>query len=442
MRSRVAFPLALAAAVALAAIGSMSVRTAPSADWSKIPARTVKLFFPGQSSHQWLRSKKHEGADEASMRGDSCISCHEGEEEEMGRNIAGAATLEPHPIEGKQGSIDLNVQVAHDGENLYMRFQWKTRNPHPGTAHPHWRFDGREWKQAGWPRLDERVWADEQPAIYEDRLSIMMDDRSVPMFAEQGCWLTCHDGMRDMPQLAEKGDVEAHPVLGKVLRKTDVRKYLPGSRLGDAAAWDETRSAEEIAKIKADGGFVDLMQWRGHRSRPVHMADDGYVLEYRLFDDGHNMFDMNWDTAALRPKYMYDSAKVGFRSRTMAQIRDPSQHSSLIVEENAVAFDPGAGWKEGDMIPQYYVTREGADGSAADNRDVAGTWKDGVWTVVWTRQLDTGHPKDDKIMKVGGVYTIGLAVHDDNIATRGHHVSFPLTLGIGVKADIQAVALK
>jgi len=61
---------------------------------------------------------------------------------------------------------------------------------------------------------------------------------------------------------------------------------------------------------------------------------------------------------------------------------------------------------------------------------------------VWRRKLDTGHPADDKIMKVGGKYTVGLAVHDDNVTTRFHHVSFPLTLGIGVDADIKAVTLK
>jgi hypothetical protein len=136
---------------------------------------------------------------------------------------------------------------------------------------------------------------------------------------------------------------------------------------------------------------------------------------------------------------MFDAAKVGFKSRTMDDSRDTSKPSSLIAEENAVAFDPNAGWKEGDMIPAYYVTRKGAEGSAADNNDVQGTWKDGMWTVLWTRKLDTGHPEDDKIMKVGGVYTFGFAVHDDNITTRGHHVSWPMAVGIGTEADIEAV---
>jgi hypothetical protein len=81
-------------------------------------------------------------------------------------------------------------------------------------------------------------------------------------------------------------------------------------------------------------------------------------------------------------------------------------------------------------------------GRRADNNDVNGSWKDGVYTVVWRRKLDTGHPADDKILKVGGTYTIGLAVHDDNVTTRFHHVSFPLSLGIGKEANITAVRVK
>jgi hypothetical protein len=48
---------------------------------------------------------------------------------------------------------------------------------------------------------------------------------------------------------------------------------------------------------------------------------------------------------------------------------------------------------------------------------------------------------DDKALKAGGVYNVGFAVHDDNITTRGHHISFVRTLGFGAKADIEATKL-
>ena len=60
---------------------------------------------------------------------------------------------------------------------------------------------------------------------------------------------------------------------------------------------------------------------------------------------------------------------------------------------------------------------------------------------MFRRKLDTGHPEDDKILKVGKKYTIGIGIHDDNVTTRYHFVSFPLSLGIGVDADIKAVTL-
>ena len=93
------------------------------------------------------------------------------------------------------------------------------------------------------------------------------------------------------------------------------------------------------------------------------------------------------------------------------------------------------------MIPDYILSREDAAGSAADNNAIA-SWKDGMWTVVMIRPLGLTNA-DDKTLKEGGVYNVGFAVHDDNITTRGHYVSFVRTLGFGAntKADIKAVKL-
>lgn len=78
----------------------------------------------------------------------------------------------------------------------------------------------------------------------------------------------------------------------------------------------------------------------------------------------------------------------------------------LIREQNAVPFDPNAGWKEGDMIPDYIVSREDAKGSAADNNAIA-SWKDGIWTVVMIRPLGLTN-SDDKALKAGEFITSGL----------------------------------
>ena len=110
-------------------------------------------------------------------------------------------------------------------------------------------------------------------------MTIMIDDGKVPLFAQQGCWLTCHNGQRDMPKQFTNDEVKANALL-TAIKKNDVRKYLPDTRT-DPSDWKSGKSVEDIAKIKTSGGFVDLIQWRAHRSHAVGMADDGYVLEFR-----------------------------------------------------------------------------------------------------------------------------------------------------------------
>jgi len=426
--------VAVVAGTALALAAATSLQAAPPASWSDVPVTEITLFYPGQSSYEWLLSKKHKRADKKVAEGDSCISCHEGEEEDLGKLMVSGERLEPTPVEGKQGTIDLALQIAYDDENVYFRARWKTLNPHPGEAHPFKRFNGEGWEHFGYPKLDEVVQKGEQPGIYEDRFSMLIDDGSVPNYAAHGCWVTCHDGQRDMPDKAASADVKAHPLLGdEGLKKKDVRKYLPSTRT--EADWAATKSREEIDRIMAEGGFLDLMQWRGHRSNPVGMADDFYVLEYRLMDAGKGPFSRNWDKKAKQPKYMYDAAKYGSNATRLDKIR--TKPTALVRERNAAPFDPNLPWKEGDLIPAYVTSRVDATGSAADNKHAEGTWENGMWTVVWTRPLNLSNP-DDKALKPGGVYTFGFAVHDDNITTRGHHVSWPMTVGFGAEADIEA----
>ena len=402
-------------------------------DWGRVPASKVTLFYPGQSSYEWLRGK-HKGAEEV-LRGDACVSCHLGEEKKKGDRLVKGGALEPTPVKGKLGWVDLDVRAAYDAKNAYFRFQWKTQNPYGGTEHQYLRFDGAQWKVYGYPKLDKVVQEGKEPGIYEDRMTLMIDDGKVPGFDKQGCWLTCHDGQRDMPHQFTKEEVAANALLSAI-KKSDVRKYLPATRT-DPSDWKTGKSVNEIAAIKAAGGFVDLIQWRAHRSHAVGMADDGYVLEFRLSDEGKDMFSGNADAKTHAPKYMWDASKVGYKSITEGDLRK-SDHF-LMTGKNAVPFDPNLAWKAGDMIPDYVVSREDAQGSAADNSAIA-SWKDGKWTVVIVRPLGLAGG-DDKALKEGGVYNVGFAVHDDNITTRGHFVSFPLRLGFGADADIKAVKL-
>lgn len=425
---------ALALAISALACSSALAADPATIDWSKVPTANLTLFYPGQSSYEWLRGSNHPGA-KVVANGGACLACHNGKEKAMGEKIVKGGPLEPVPVKGKVGTVDLQFQAAYDAKNAYLRFQWKSQMPDPGTEHQYLRFDGHEWKVYGFPKLDKVVQEGKQPGIYESRMTVMIDDGKVPNYAQQGCWLTCHDGQRDMPKQFTSDEVKSNALL-TAIKKGDVRKYLPATR-NDPGDWKSGKSLDEVNAIKASGGFVDLIQWRAHRSHGVGMADDGYVLEFRNSDAGADMFGGNADNKTHQPKFMWDEKKVGYKSITAGDLRKGDHF--LIREQNAVPFDPNAGWKEGDLIPDYILSREGAKGSAADNNAIA-NWKDGVWTVVVIRPLGLTNA-DHKTLKDGGVYNVGFAVHDDNITTRGHHVSFNKTLGFGAKADIQAVKL-
>ena len=436
MKTLKLIPIAFSAAMLLTVSIPVSAADPAKIDWAKVPTANITLFYPGQSSYEWLRSKGHGGARKVGV-GTACVYCHDeaDAEKDLGNKLVKAGPLEPMPVAGKSGYKDLSVQAAYDAKNLYLRYEWKTDQPFPGSEHQYLRFDGKEWKVWGFPKLDKVVQDGKQPGIYEDRMSIIIDDGKVAGFAEQGCWLTCHDGQRDMPKQFTKDEVAANPML-TAIKKGDVRKYLPDSRT-DPLDWKTGKTVEELAKLKGEGKFVDLIQWRAHRSHAVGMADDGYVMEWRLSDAGKDMFGGNADAKTHEPKFMWDAKKVGYKSITADQLRKGDHF--LIREQNAVPFDPTAGWKEGDMIPDYIVSREDAKGSAADNNAIA-SWNNGKWTVVLVRPLGLTNA-DDKSLKAGSVYNVGFAIHDDNITTRGHQVSFVKTLGIGAKADIEAVKL-
>ena len=417
------------------------VMSAEPSDWSKVPVTNMTLFYPGQSGFEWLNSDAHQSKDgkdkgnKEMAKGTDCYFCHEGDEAKIGDKLVKGGPLEPMPVKGKPGHVNLALQVAYDNDKAYFRAKWKTRNPYPGEAHPFWRFNGKEWKGYGHPKLDKEVQEGKQPGIYEDRFSLLIDDGNVPNFNVHGCWLTCHNGQRDMPNKAGKAEVKAHAILGdKGLKKKDVRKYLPSTRNG--GNWADTKSRSEIDKIGAAGGFLDLMQWRAHRSNPIGMTDDFHVMEYRLNDAGKGPFTKNWDKKENQPKFMYNKTKFGSNGTREEQIR--SKSVALTRELNAVPFDPALKWKEGDLIPEYVTSREDAKGSAADNNEAKGVWKDGMWTVVFARKFGLSNP-DDKKLSSGNAYIIGFAIHDDNITTHGHYVYWPRQVGFGAeKADIKA----
>ena len=62
-----------------------------------------------------------------------------------------------------------------------------------------------------------------------------------------------------------------------------------------------------------------------------------------------------------------------------------------------------------------------------------------MWRVDLIRPLDTGNPRNDKVLKHLGKYDIGFAVHKNATGSRWHYVSLPYKLGLGRPSEIEAL---
>jgi cytochrome c-type protein NapC len=198
-------------------------------DWSKVPSRQIKVFYPGQAGLEWVMNKAdHSSAADIIEKKRACAKCHEGDANEVGAAIVAGkpvgvskTVMEPNPPAGKVGFIPVTVQATHDGNKIYFRFEWVP--PKNGDK-----------------KLDPKN---------EVKLTMMFDGGGTVEGSElNGCWGTCHVDLRTMKEAKDD-------------KKT---KYINGADL-------------------ASGKFMDLIQYRsGKGQAPV----DGWVDSERHMSGG------------------------------------------------------------------------------------------------------------------------------------------------------------
>jgi nitrate/TMAO reductase-like tetraheme cytochrome c subunit len=256
--------------------------TAPAAsggnvDWSAIEAREIVLFFPGQTSMEWVLKGSDHGGKRAFVSGDRCFECHEDEEVDIGDIIVIGEKAEETPIPNKRGSIAVQIKAAYDADNLYMQFQW------PDGEH------------APVPFVEGGKMDPENPI----KLAVMLatdseDDPKVEYAERAGCWQTCHHDANYMPHQPDNALLADSPLAARLDLNLGYTKYLKESRSEieidgkDGAmrgGWDKLKSEADIQAALDNGSFMDLLRYKSGSGE----SEDGHILEQRVMTGGQGV---------------------------------------------------------------------------------------------------------------------------------------------------------
>ena len=232
----------------LAAPLCISTAQATGIDWGSVPGKDIVLFYPGQASWEWaLTNADMSGADDF-KKGKNCDACHIGEEKDMGPQIVTGQprtfktgtkpSIEPTPIPGKPGAVPASVKFANDGTNLYVHIEFAE------GAQP----DAR------------------QDPAFATKVTVMFNDGKVAEANRGGCFAACHDDATGMA--SANGATRT--------------KYLPKThaKLTRQGAGDALKPADELAKLKAEGYYLEYWQARLNPGQPAQAAN-GMIFDKR-----------------------------------------------------------------------------------------------------------------------------------------------------------------
>jgi cytochrome c-type protein NapC len=220
--------------------------------WDAIEGRKIALIYPGQASMEWtLNGRDHGGALPLIKGGDRCFTCHDKEAKDMGGRIVGGthkSVGEPTPVVGKRGGIPVTVKAAHDGEDLYLHFQWS---------------DGGTPVAEG-SRMDEKN---------QIKLAMMFATDKVEYADRAGCWGTCHHDANGMPHKPDGQEVV------KYIKESRTKIEVKGRRGKKRGGWDKLRGDDEIQAALEAQKFMDLVRFKADGT-----VEDGYILKDRIMD--------------------------------------------------------------------------------------------------------------------------------------------------------------
>ena len=129
----------------------------------------------------------------------------------------------------------------------------------------------------------------------ETKLAVMLIAEENEFATLAGCWATCHNDSRYMPDQPDDAAIAAAGDLKDRLAITDgITKYLRESRSEieirgtdgkPRGGWDKLLTAEDLNGLIGSNLFVDLIRFKSGNGA----VENGYVLERRVTDGGQTV---------------------------------------------------------------------------------------------------------------------------------------------------------
>ncbi len=242
-------------------------------DWGKAAKRDITIFYPGETSIEWiLNGRDHGGARPFDKGGDRCVTCHDNETAEMGEKMVSGEKAESSPIPGKRGSIPVKVETTHDGDFLYMKFSWADTSHVPVSF-----VDGG--------KMDK-----DNPV----KLAVMFSTDEVEFADRSGCWGACHHDAKNMPDAPEQTALDASDLKDRIDISQGVSKYIKesrskleikGRRGKKRGGWDKLLTAEEIDGEMKGQHFMDIIRFKSG----TNTVEDGHILAQRNMTGGQGV---------------------------------------------------------------------------------------------------------------------------------------------------------
>lgn len=231
-----------------------------------------------------------------------------------------------------------------------LYFRFQWHDPTYSVSKQAWVFDGEKWNHL---------------KGNEDRIALLFEITRINKFATRGCAIVCHSP----PDAAQE-------------------------------EWKlATRTASEIG---------DLWHWKAARSAPYGYADDAWLTVAGKPSGAYRKTGRRKDVGAGGD--VKNQAADGSRPQYMQNPAGKASAPGFLLFEEAVPIPDGTVFKVGDTIP--YRLPLTPNGSRFDVK-AESRYRDGTWTVMLSRKLDTGQD-DDVVFDPARRYSFAMAVFDDS----------------------------